>query len=357
MLVEMTFFRLIALITSFICGSYLLRLVHHRKLSGFEFLLWFAIIIIIIVLSLFPEIIILIFKYLSLSMNNRYDRLVGLSFILISFSYFITFYYRNRTHVFRSDFINFFQLTIVNQFIEKYKKYKKENELYIIIPAFNEEKNISNIIKRIPKEVCDLTTKIVVINDGSTDGTMKVAESNGAWVADNPINFGQGVALETGYRCAIAMEASYVVTMDADGQYQPEEIKLLIQPIIDGNFDMVSGSRTLGYYDQKYAKNHLIRSIGIQFFNFLLTILTGKKITDSSSGFRAVKVEFLNRLKFVQEQFHSSEFLIECLKKGLRFKEVPISFLPRTSGQSKKPQSFKYGVGFFRAVFKTWMRK
>ena len=357
MLVEMTFFRLIALITSFICGSYLLRLVHHRKLSGFEFLLWFAIIIIIIVLSLFPEIIILIFKYLSLSINNRYDRLVGLSFILISFSYFITFYYRNRTHVFRSDFLNFFQLTIVNQFFGKYEKYKKENALYIIIPAFNEEKNISNIIKRIPEKICNFTTRVVVINDGSTDGTVKVAEFNGAWVVDNPINFGQGVALETGYRCAIAMEARYVVTIDADGQYQPEEIEKLIQPIIDGEFDMVSGSRTLGHYDQKYARNHLIRSVGIQFFNFLLTILTGEKITDSSSGFRAVKVEFLNRLKFVQEQFHSSEFLIECLKKGLRFKEVPISFLPRSSGKSKKPQSLKYGVGFFRAVFKTWMRK
>jgi len=153
------------------------------------------------------------------------------------------------------------------------------------------------------------------------------------------------------------MEARYVVTLDADGQYQPEEIERLLQPIIEGEADVVSGSRTLGYYEQKFTKNHFIRSFGVKLFNIILTVMTWKRITDSSSGFRAIKVEFIPRLNLIEEQFHSSEFLLECLKNGLRFKEVPISFLKRISGDSKKPKSLLYSLGFVRAMLKTWIRK
>lgn len=352
----MTIFRLIALLLAIGIGYYLLRCVHNRKLNGFEFLMWFGLILSIVVLSIFPTILNIVFQYLTLSMNNRYDRLIGLAFIFLFITLALIFYYRNKLQLFREQFLTFVQTATVATFIKKYGDKKGSYPLFILIPAFNEEANIEKVLQRIPETICGLTPKTVVISDGSTDNTAQVALKNGAWVAEHTLNYGQGMTLETGYQCAIAMQAIYAVTLDADGQYKPEDIEKVMTPIIQDQADIVSGSRILGYYEQKYAPNQLIRSVGVRFFNIILTILTGKKITDSSSGFRAVKVNALHGMRFVQEQFHSSEFLIECLKKKLRFKEVPVSFLRRASGKSKKPPSLRYGFGFLRAVLYTWLR-
>lgn len=353
----MTIFRFIALIVAVIAGLYVIRHLYRRKLSGFEFTIWFTLVLAVITLSIFPEIIIFVFTYLTLSIINRYDRLIGLSFIFIFLSFSIIFLYRNRLHTYREQFLDIIQITTVRKFIDRYGTEKGTHDLFILIPAFNEEENLREVLNRMPDQICGLTPQVIIISDGSNDNTIKVAEQGGAWTAEHLLNFGGGMALKTGYRIAIDMKPLYVVTLDADGQYQPEEIERLLQPIIDGTADMISGSRTLGYYEQKYLRNHVVRSIGIQFFNIVLTVLTGQKITDSSSGFRAIKAEFLPRLNLIQEQYHSSEFLIECFKNGLRIKEVPISFLTRISGESKKPKSFRYGVGFVQAIIKTWMRR
>lgn len=357
MITEMVIFRFCSLIVSIIVGYYLLRLVHRQKMSGLEFVIWFALITVIVVLSLFPTILIHIFNYINLSINSRYDRLIGLSYIFIALSFGVIFYYRNTMHDFREQFLTFVQMTSVLQFTDRYKKDKGKYDLLIIIPALNEEKNLPLVLQQVPKTICGLVPRAVVVSDGSTDGTTKVAEKEGAWTAEYPINFGQGMALETGYRCAMAMDTKYLVTLDADGQYQAKDIEKLLQPLVDGRADIVSGSRILGSYEQENVKDRLIRSIGIWFFSIMVTILTGTKITDASSGFRAVKVQHLRGIKFSQEQFHHSELLIECLKKGLRFEEVPVSCLRRTSGESRKPRPFQYGFGFFRTVLNTWIRR
>ena len=176
-------------------------------------------------------------------------------------------------------------------------------------------------------------------------------------LVEHPTNFGQCMAYRTGYMIAMGLKVENIIHLDADGQYQPEELEILLQPIINNEADFVSGSRLMGKYEQQNAKGHLTRSIGVRFFNILLTILTGEKITDSASGFRAMKVSFLPLLTLKQDQFHSSELLIESLKNGAKFKEVPISFLKRISGDSKKPSSFRYGLGFINAILSTWTRK
>ena len=112
----------------------------------------------------------------------------------------------------------------------------------------------------------------------------------------------------------------------------------------------------MGTYEERFKISNLPRSIGVVFFNYILTFLLGLKITDSSSGFRSINVKFLPMLTLKQEQFHSSELLIESIKKGARFKEVPISFLGRISGKSKKPNSVKYAFGFLNAIIRTWLR-
>ena len=357
MLADITLFRLIALIASFVVAYYLLRLVHRHKLSGFEFLIWCSLTLGVILLSVFPHIITVIFRYLTLSFNNRYDRLIGLAFIFIALSFVITFYYRNRMQRFREQFLASLQLNVVRDFVGRHGAEKGAHDLFIIIPAFNEEENLGHVLRRVPTEVCGLTSKIVVISDGSTDGTVEVAQEGGAWTAEHPINCGQGMALTSGYRCATVRRARYVVTLDGDGQYRPEEIERLLRPIMDGRADIVSGSRALGFYEQRFTRHHVIRSVGIHFFNFILTMMVGRKITDSASGFRAVRTECLQGLTFIQEQFHSSEFLIECLKHGLRFEEVPVSFLRRLSGTSKKPRPLQYGLRFFGTMLRTWIRK
>ena len=171
-----------------------------------------------------------------------------------------------------------------------------------------------------------------------------------------PLNFGQCVAYRTAYKIAIKLKFKYLVHLDADGQYSPEEINKLVKPLINGNANFVSGSRLKGKYEEKFAISKIVRTLGLLFFNIVLTILLRTKITDSASGFRSISVELLSKLNFNQEQFHSSELLIEAIGKNAKFIEVPVNFNKRDSGKSKKPNFIKYGFGFSNTVIRTWFR-
>jgi len=142
MSIDITVFRLIALFISFFASLYLLRLVYLRKIRGFEFILWFTLTLTVFTLSIFPAIIILIFHYLTLSIINRYDRLVGLSFIFIFFSFTVIFYYRNRLHTFRKQFLDIVQVNAARQFIDNHTEEKGKFEIFVLIPAFNEGENL-----------------------------------------------------------------------------------------------------------------------------------------------------------------------------------------------------------------------
>ncbi|MBT3923223.1 MAG: glycosyltransferase [Nitrospina sp.] len=357
MFYEIPAFRLVGLLVALASGYLLLRLVHSRKISGFEFLFWFGAVSFVVTLSIYPQFNQTIFSYFSFTSNERSDRLIGLAFIFIFLLSCIVFYYRNRLFTCEQQFLNTIQVTTANQFIHKHKEQLGESELFILIPALNEEENLKSVLEKIPTEICGLHPQVIVISDGSTDNTVGIAIRKGAEVVEHPINFGGGMALKTGYRIALAMGARYVVTLDADGQYQPNEIERLLHPLIENKADMVSGSRVLGFFEQNLDPSNIFRSVGVRIFNIILTAITGQKITDSSSGFRAIKAEYLPHLTLIQSQFHSSEFLIESLKNGLKFQEVPISFLKRISGESKKPATWAYGIGFLRAMLKTWLRK
>ena len=222
----------------------------------------------------------------------------------------------------------------------------------ILIPAYNEADNVGTVLEQIPAAVCGVGTEVLVVDDGSRDGTGDVAAEHGASVARHVTNRGGGAALRTGYRLMVESGAEVVVTLDADGQHLPAEMERLVKPILDGEIDVAHGSRVLGQAD----RNHFARELGIVFFNRLVSFITRTHVTDCSNGYRAVRTTVLPQLVLRQEQFHTSEFMIEAIKRGIPAREIPITVEQRLHGHSKKPAVFRYGVGFANAIVRTWLR-
>jgi len=226
------------------------------------------------------------------------------------------------------------------------------DKVAIVIPAYNEADNIAHVLDQIPDEVCGQPTAVLVVDDGSRDGTGEVAETRGAVVARHVINRGGGAALRTGYRLMSDSNALIVVTLDADGQHLPSEMHRLVEPVLSGEVDMAHGSRVLGQADQ----NTFARELGIVFFNRLVSLITRTRVSDCSNGYRAVRASVLPTLVLRQEQFHTSEFMIEAIKRGVPAKEVGITVERRLHGHSKKPAVVRYGMGFANAIVRAWLR-
>jgi hypothetical protein len=227
-----------------------------------------------------------------------------------------------------------------------------KDKIAILVPAYNEAENIGVVLDQMPTEVCGVRTEILVVDDGSRDGTGDVAAEHGALVARHVTNRGGGAALRTGYRLMLESGALIVVTLDADGQHLPSEMPRLVEPVLSGEVDVAHGSRVLGHAD----RNTRARELGIVFFNRLVSFITRTHVTDCSNGYRAVRTTVLPQLVLRQEQFHTSEFMIEAIKRGVPAKEVPITVEQRLHGHSKKPAVFRYGVGFANAIVRTWLR-
>jgi hypothetical protein len=224
--------------------------------------------------------------------------------------------------------------------------------IVVVSPAFNEAENIAAVIHAMPAEVEDHYVVTIVVDDHSDDGTPHVARKAGALVISLPIRRGGGLALRVGYEIALELGADIVVTIDADGQHQPEELPVLVKPILEGQADHVNGSRVLGDYE----RGPWIRNAGVHFFSWLVTILTGQRVTDISSGYRATRADTLRTLILEQDQFWTSEVTIEALRQRARIVEVPVTFLTRRGGESKKPKSLRYAWNFSKAIAKTWLR-
>jgi cellulose synthase/poly-beta-1,6-N-acetylglucosamine synthase-like glycosyltransferase len=224
--------------------------------------------------------------------------------------------------------------------------------LVVVMPAFDEADNVGGVIAGLPAELEGMAVVPIVVNDGSEDATASVARDAGALVADLPIRRGGGLALRVGYGIALRMGAELVVTMDADGQHLPEEIATVVDPILRGEADYVNGSRLLGTFERE----SVVRHAGVHVFSRIVTVLTGRRITDPSSGFRASRTDLLRRLVLEQDQFWTSEILIEALRHRARVVEVPITMVARAGGASKKPRSLRYGWNFSKVIIQTWLR-
>lgn len=225
-------------------------------------------------------------------------------------------------------------------------------EILVVLPAYNEAENLPDVLARIPGEIDGHPVGVTVIDDGSEDRTREVALEAGASVVSSPVRRGQGAASRLGYDLARRVDARVVVTHDADGQHRPEEIETLVRPILEGELDFVIGSRLLGEREQ----DSRLRLLGIHVNNFLINFLAGTRISDSSSGFKAIRVECLNEIDLAEDQFQAAEAIIAAAKNGLRIGEVPITVLRRAKGESKKGRNLSYGLNFTNTVLKAWWK-
>jgi hypothetical protein len=221
-----------------------------------------------------------------------------------------------------------------------------------VSPAYNEAENVGAVMHAMPEEVDGYQVIPVVIDDCSDDETSNAARDAGAFVARLPIRRGGGLAIRVGYEIALRLGADIVVTLDADGQHLPEELPILIKPIVEDQADHVNGSRMLGGSE----RGSRIRHLGVHFFSWVVTLLTGQRVTDISSGYRATRAVTLQNLILEQDQFWTSEVTIEALRQHARVVEVPVTFLTRRGGESKKPKTFRYAWNFTKAIGKTWLR-
>jgi hypothetical protein len=224
----------------------------------------------------------------------------------------------------------------------------------VIIPAYQEADNIGAVLSQIPPQVCGLEVEVLVVVDGSTDGTREISRLHNANVATQVINRGGGTALSVGFDLALQNGTRYVVTMDADGQHDPAEMARLIEPLVNGWADLVIGSRVLG----TYHSDQTVRAWGVVLFNALISLLSGQRITDCSNAYRAITTAALAdvRPNLIERQYHTSELLLEALKQHQRVLEVPVTVRRRLSGESKKGPTVQYATGFLRAILVTWLR-
>jgi glycosyltransferase involved in cell wall biosynthesis len=223
----------------------------------------------------------------------------------------------------------------------------------VVIAALDEEGGIGAVVSDVPAEACGLRVATLVVDDGSSDATGDVARRHGAYVVRLERNCGHGVALRVGYQLAREHGAEYIVTLDGDGQWNPVELPGVLEPVVRGEADFVIGSRVLGAAE---TQNRL-RGTGVHVFAALVRMLTGVRVTDTSSGFRALRAEITATVRQEQVQYQTSELLIGAISQGYRVAERPIVMRRRTAGESKKGSNALYGLRYARVIMRTWWRE
>lgn len=225
--------------------------------------------------------------------------------------------------------------------------------LVVVIAAYQEEDGIGAVLDAMPGEVGGLATDTLVVVDGATDDTARVAAEHGALVCEAPVNRGQGAALRLGYHLAREGGADYIATLDADGQYDPAELELIVEPLLLGTADFVTGSRRLG----REETTDRFRRAGVRVFAWLASLLSGQRITDTSNGLRAMRAEVTAAVRLTQPQYQASELLMGALARGFRVTERATTMRQRAAGESHKGNDLLYGLRYARVLVGTWLRE
>lgn len=203
-------------------------------------------------------------------------------------------------------------------------------KVLVIIPAFNEEKNIVNVVNKL-KKTC-LNVDYVIINDCSKDATEEVIKENRFNYISLPVNLGIGGGVQTGYKYAVENGYDIAVQIDGDGQHEPEYIEKLIEPIVKGQADMVIGSR---FIEKEGFQTSFMRRFGINFLNKLIKICCKQEITDTTSGFRATSKKLTKRFaESYAQDYPEPEAIIDSVLNGYIVTEVPVIMHERKEGKS-----------------------
>jgi glycosyltransferase involved in cell wall biosynthesis len=213
--------------------------------------------------------------------------------------------------------------------MEKTMRPDKNNGVRIcaVIPACNESATIEAVIKETIKYV----DTVYVIDNGSTDNTVELGRKSGAEVISYVEKSGYGAVQYAGHSVAIKNGFDYVLQLDADGQHHCQYIPMLLGTALEGDYDIVLGSRFLNGDGNNIS---YIRKIGIKFFSRVVSILGDTRITDVTSGFKVYRVSSLRKLHKPSDTHPAVEQMLEIAKKGMRIKEIPIEMLARCNGES-----------------------
>jgi len=228
---------------------------------------------------------------------------------------------------------------------------EKRNLVTVVIPAHNEAAAIGDVISRIPKTVERMQVIVIVVDDGSTDGTAQIARGFGVQVLRHVTNLGVGAATVTGLKAAQALNADVIVTIDGDGQHDPGEIERLVQCLLEGPFDVVIGSRILSPQGMP-----LTRFMANLLLNALTFVAYRKIVSDSQSGFKVFSQAAANALDLRSAGYEiCSEIIGEIYRKNLTYKSVPIKPV-YTEYSRAKGQHFLNGVNLILGLLTRWVR-
>ena len=221
-------------------------------------------------------------------------------------------------------------------------------KISIIIPAFNEEKSVTDVISGTitVMEQLNLPYEIIFVDDGSTDNTGSIASLFKVKVIANKKNRGKGYSLKKALQHA---SGEVIVTIDSDGEHKPKEIRPLLEAVLNG-IDVASGSRFMNVQAGVTTK---LNQIGNYLFNLAIMILTRRKVTDSQTGFRAIKRETFEKLNLLSDGYEiETEITLKSLKNGFTFREIPVTVERRKFGASKI-KILKDGNRIIRTILKT----
>jgi glycosyltransferase involved in cell wall biosynthesis len=199
-----------------------------------------------------------------------------------------------------------------------------------IVPAYNEEGSLGQVLEEIRSVDSDL--EIVVINDASTDDTARIAEAAGVPVVHLPFNVGIGGAVQTGYQYALEHGFELAIQVDGDGQHDPREIMRVLEPILDGRADLVVGTRFVkgGSY-----RGTRVRRVGIRIFAAIVSLMVRQRVSDTTSGFRAVNRKALRLFAAdYPHDYPEVESIVLLSRHRLRMLEVPVQMRVRETGNS-----------------------
>jgi len=202
----------------------------------------------------------------------------------------------------------------------------------VIIPVFNEELTIGNVVERVKTVLQKIGFKYetIVVDDFSTDRSLELSNRQGVKVYSLKKHMGKGYALRAGFAKA---KGGIITTIDSDGSHRPEELPLLLNPILQDKADLIIGSR---YLSQKPVAAKKLNAIGVRLFNLLIEVFTRVQVSDSQSGYRVMKSEVLRNMSLKSGGYEiESEMLVKTARQGFRVREVPISFEQRTYGTSR----------------------
>lgn len=202
--------------------------------------------------------------------------------------------------------------------------------ILVIIPAYNEEKNIVNVVENLKNTESDID--YIIVNDCSKDSTEDIISSSRFNYVSLPVNLGIGGGVQTGYKYAVEHDYDIAIQIDGDGQHDPKCIEQLIEPIINGEADMVIGSR---FIEKEGFQTSFMRRFGINFLKGLIKLCCGKEITDTTSGFRATSKRLTRRFAEVYAQdYPEPEAIIDSVLNGYKVLEVPVIMHERKEGES-----------------------